>query len=65
MAARRKRRSGKANTPQAKRFGTAARGANLVCHRETNSVGAYKTCMRREMKARLGGGKKRRRRKKR
>jgi hypothetical protein len=50
---------------QQKKFQIAARAANATCHRDTNSVPAYKTCMRREMKAKLGGrkksGKKRRR----
>lgn len=45
---------------QQKKFQTAARAANARCHRETNSVAAYKTCMRGEMKSRLGGGRKRR-----
>lgn len=44
---------------QQKKFQTAARAANATCHRETNSVAAYKSCMRREMKSKLGGGKKR------
>jgi hypothetical protein len=47
----------RANTPQAKKFGKVAKAANQVCHAETNSVGAYKSCMRREMKAGLGGRK--------
>lgn len=54
--------------PRAK-FGQAAKAANVTCHRTTNSVGAYKTCMSREMKQELRdrgfkiGGKKRRGRK--
>lgn len=39
-------------------FGRAAKAANVICHKETASVGAYKKCMSTEMKSRLGGGKK-------
>lgn len=35
------------------RFGRAARKANATCHRESNSVSSFKSCMRREMKANL------------
>lgn len=49
----------KANTPQAKRFGVIVKAANVVCHRDTNSVNAYKKCMSSAMKAKLPtGGKK-------
>lgn len=48
----------RANTPQAKKFGRVAKAANQVCHAETNSVGTYKSCMRREMKKGFGKRKK-------
>jgi len=35
------------------RFGKVAKAANAVCHSTTNSVGAFKTCMRTEMRAGL------------
>lgn len=35
------------------KFGQAAKSANITCHRETNSVQAYKGCMRREMRREL------------
>lgn len=38
---------------QRKRFGTVAKAANAVCHRETNSVTLYKKCMSTNMKAGL------------
>jgi hypothetical protein len=54
-----------ARTPQQKKFKRVAQAANKVCHRDTNSVLAYKSCMRREMTKGLGGkrkgGRKRRR----
>lgn len=43
---------------QQRKFRTAAKTANAICHRETNSVAGYKSCMRREMKAGLGSKKK-------
>jgi hypothetical protein len=56
--AKKKRKCGTKCRAQRAKFGTAARGANKVCHRDTNSVPGYKKCMSTEMKARLGGGKK-------
>lgn len=44
-------------TPGQRKFGTVARAANVVCHRETNSVSLYKKCMSREMSANLATGK--------
>ncbi len=35
------------------KFGRVARKANAKCHKETNSVGSFKTCMRTEMRAGL------------
>lgn len=40
-------------TPHMRKFGTVAKAANVVCHRETNSVSAYKSCMSTNMKAGL------------
>lgn len=36
-----------------RKFGTVAKASNAVCHRETNSVSAYKKCMSTNMKAGL------------
>lgn len=57
-----------ARSSSRKKFGKVARAANAKCHRDTNSVSSFKTCMSREMKAGLRaegfkvGGKKRRKR---
>lgn len=37
-----------------RKFGKAGRAAMVICHRETNSLSAFGTCMKREMAARLG-----------
>lgn len=34
-------------------FGTKAKAANVVCHRETTTTGAYASCMRKQMKSGL------------
>lgn len=36
-------------TAHMKKFGTVAKAANAVCHRETNSVAAFKKCMHTNM----------------
>lgn len=41
-----------ANSARTK-FGRAARKANAVCHRDTNSVSAFRSCMSKEMKSNL------------
>ena len=51
--AKRKRRGGRKLKGARQKFGQAAKSANITCHRETNSVQAYKGCMRREMKREL------------
>lgn len=40
-------------TQHMKKFGTVAKATNAVCHRETNSVAAYKKCMSAGMTAGL------------
>lgn len=40
-------------TSHMRKFGTVAKAANAVCHRETNSVAGYKKCMSSNMKAGL------------
>ena len=40
-------------TRRQRAFGTVAKAANAVCHRETNSVAAYKVCMKKEMPAKM------------
>lgn len=51
--ARKARKKG-ARTPQQKKFKRVAKAANVVCHRDTNTVAGYKKCMSTEMKAGLG-----------
>lgn len=36
--------------PARQKFKTVAKAANTTCHRETNSLAAFKKCMSREMK---------------
>jgi len=58
MARKKKKRKISAHQ---RKFGKAATAANAICHREANSTASYKTCMRREMKSRLGGKRRKKR----